>query len=572
MAMQEEVARVDSNINEEAVDPQVFTLAVKEVKQCLRLTNDSLLKICDDIEHATSRSVIKAVFRRLNSVTRIFLRLAPVERYDALINKALCELEPSPRLQTFLTSAASVQDAITEYKSTVLQDLAAIITRDQEDKRIHEEKDDALFSRFLPLPSSPEHEAQLPKKKRAFSEVDDPFSRIPKRSNVPALASLHLIPGGGADGQAQKKSVLVTRQKLRAAQLDPKGLLNLVDASTNALERTKQLEMLKTSGWLDRGNRKRSFANKLHDATAHVEIGLAGHIADDTLVFGQNVMSAPGFLSAKNISDIQNNCVDGKTTWKHQNAYAKMIIAGCINQAKRIVQKFDTVLHGSKPEVLIGETHEAIRKIFHSPEGREFFRDLDSTEPALVSAKDKVIMRVVEAVAPIIPLTLRDKALDGGYLRTALQFLGAAEFMFSQYESDVRTQANPNGIVGLSSAMHNEFERAVIFNDKLKPLQEFMNDMKGQYQTSLGLGSPFPKDFGGRTRQRENRRVRDRPSFTRNRFRYPRLEGGPQEQQERFVSSQGAGELPIRGRAPCYDFRQGTCRRGATCRFSHITN
>ena len=172
-------------------------------------------------------------------MTRIFLRLAPVGKYDALILKALCELEASPRLQTFFRSAASVQDALTGYKSAVLRDLAAIITREQEDNRIFEEKDDALFSRFLPLPSSPEPEAQLQAKKRAISDVDDLLLRIPKRSNVPALASLHLVPGGGADGQAPKKNVLVTRQKLRAAQLDPKGLLNLVDASTNALERTK---------------------------------------------------------------------------------------------------------------------------------------------------------------------------------------------------------------------------------------------------------------------------------------------------------------------------------------------
>ena len=106
--MQEEVARVDSNIDNEAVDPQVFDLAVKEVKQCLRLAGNSLLEICNDIENATSRSVIKAVFRRLNSVTRFFLRLAPVERYDALISRALCELDASPRLQTFLRSANSV--------------------------------------------------------------------------------------------------------------------------------------------------------------------------------------------------------------------------------------------------------------------------------------------------------------------------------------------------------------------------------------------------------------------------------------------------------------------------------
>ena len=144
--------------------------------------------------------------------------------------------------------------------------------------------------------------------------------------------------------------------------------------------------------------------------------------------------------------------------------------------------------------------------------------------------------------------------------------------MFSQYESDVRTQANPNGIVGLSSAMHNEFERAVIFNDRLKPLQEFMSEMKGQYQTSFGLGSPFPKDFGERDRQRENRRVRVRASFNRDQFRYPRLDGGLHGRQEPFVSGQGAEALPIRGRAPWHAFREGTCRRGAACRFSHISN
>ena len=70
--------------------------------------------------------------------------------------------------------------------------------------------------------------------------------------------------------------------------------------------------------------------------------------------------------------------------------------------------------HGSKPEVLIKETHEAIRKIFLSIEGREFFNNVDSTDEARISAGDKVVMSVIEAVAHIIPIALRDKALDGG--------------------------------------------------------------------------------------------------------------------------------------------------------------
>ena len=209
MAMQDEVAIIDSNVEEETVVHQDFGLAVQEVKHCLQLSGDSFPKICTDIESATSRPGIKAVFRRLNSVTQIFLRLAPANAYNAQIVKALCELEASPRLRTFLQNAASVQEAITAYKSSVLQDLAIIISRDQEANRVDDEKDDELFSRILPIPS-PEPDAQLPAKERAIADTDDLLVRIPKRSKIPALASLHLVPGGGADGQAAKKSVLVT--------------------------------------------------------------------------------------------------------------------------------------------------------------------------------------------------------------------------------------------------------------------------------------------------------------------------------------------------------------------------
>ena len=315
MAMQEQVALSGNKVEGEIDTTQaVFKLAVQEVRQCLRVTNDSFPKICSEIENAKSRTVIKSVFRRFNSITQILLRLAPAAEYDNLISRALCELKPSPRLQTFLVAPGSVREAITSYKSSVLQDLAAVIARNQECKRIDDEKDDELFSLFLPEPSSPEPDADEPSRKRAASEVDDLLQHIPKKTKIPALAALHLVPGGGADGQAAKKNVLVTRQKLRAAQLDPKGLLNLVNVSTNALERAKQLEMLKTAGLLQKNIRKTSFADRLQDANVRVDLGLAGQEAGDTLVFGQKVMSAPGFLSVKNVTDIQNNNVEGNTT------------------------------------------------------------------------------------------------------------------------------------------------------------------------------------------------------------------------------------------------------------------
>ena len=66
MSMQEEVALSGNTVEDKADDPQaIFKLAVKEVRQCLRVTKDSLPKICGEIENASSRSIIKAVFRRL---------------------------------------------------------------------------------------------------------------------------------------------------------------------------------------------------------------------------------------------------------------------------------------------------------------------------------------------------------------------------------------------------------------------------------------------------------------------------------------------------------------------------
>ena len=203
-------------------------------------------------------------------------------------------------------------------------------------------------------------------------------------------------------------------------------------------------------------------------------------------------MSAPGFLSAKNVTEIQNNNIEGNTLWRHQNAYCKMIIAGCLNQAKRIVQKFDTVLHGAKPETLTQVTHEGTKDILQSP-GRQFFSRSRQYEPESIKAGDKVAMKIVEAVAPIVPLTLRNKALGSGYLRTMLHFLGAAEFMLARYETDVRTQANPNGVVGLAAVMHGEFDRTIVFNDQLKPqtvggIYELHED---SVSNIIGVGSPL---------------------------------------------------------------------------------
>ena len=63
-------------------------------------------------------------------------------------------------------------------------------------------------------------------------------------------------------------------------------------SSTDALEKTKRLEMLKTAG-IDSSakNFRSTFADKLYAASLRLELGLGGHSAADTLLFGAKVLS-----------------------------------------------------------------------------------------------------------------------------------------------------------------------------------------------------------------------------------------------------------------------------------------
>ena len=254
-----------------------------------------------------------------------------------------------------------------------------------------------------------------------------------------------------------------------------------------------------------------------------------------------------------------------------------MMIAGCINQSKRVMEKFDEILYGQAPESLIEGTHKAIRELLVSSEGRSFLGNLDSLEEDDQTMCDSFIKRIVAAVPPIVPVTLRNKALDGSYFRTALLMLGAAELLFSQYETDVRKLANPAGVVGMCSYMHAELERSALYNDELKSLKDFMRDMTTQYQTSLGLGKSFPNDSSARKNRSRNRFTRGQSYIRPNRFVGRGLGRGLQMARTFFGVGTGdnvstdSSLFRGRGRGVCYGFQAGTCRRGNACRFLHLS-
>ena len=109
--------------------------------------------------------------------------------------------------------------------------------------------------------------------------------------------------------------------------------------------------------------------------------------------------------------------VDAKTTWRQQNAYVKMVIARCMNQARSIFVKFDEILHGPAPEKLVEETHKSVRKLLMSQECQVFHSSVGKTVKVAVAASDNFIRKLTEAVAPILPITLRSKSLDVGYFK-----------------------------------------------------------------------------------------------------------------------------------------------------------
>ena len=574
--------------------------AVKEVNRVLARTGDSLRAICAHIEGASSIEACREGFRRFNDIIRMFLVSAPVPDVEGQVIKAIRSLGPSERLESLLGSQPSVDKAITAYKTLTLKDLALALSRSNNPRVVSEEQDDDLFSRFLSQHSteatgprtthargvlSGEHIGVSDSRKRGSAHVADDSSLhvAPKKrkSKIPALASLSDLSGGDDLGGTSKKRTLLTREKLRAGMHDPRGLLDLAGPSTNALDRTKKLELLKSAGY-DFNNKSKSFSDKLNAATLRLELGLGGHSINDTLLFGARVLNLPGFLSRKNTSDIENNVVNGSTTWKHQDAYTKMIIAGCLEQAKRIFEKFDEVLYGPAPEKLVEETHSSIADLLASDDAKAFMGIADSDTSAENTDKEVFIKKIIEAVAPILPVTMRNKSLDGCYLRTALHLLGVAELVFSQYIPDVRSQANPAGVVGVCTAMHTELKRSAVLSDGLRPLDEFLREMRSQYQTCLGLGESFPNDkmVRGKRRSRGDQYWKGRAW---------RRSGNPSDLSGRgsvtsnlhehnpYMSStvrggRGRGltaSIPVRGRGDCYDFQAGTCRRGGACRFFH---
>ena len=66
------------------------------------------------------------------------------------------------------------------------------------------------------------------------------------------------------------------------------------------------------------------------------------------------------------------------------------------------------MIFGPAPEAIVEKIHRDIRSLLYSEECRSFMSDKDKTDDAAVKASDEFIKSIIEAVGPVIPISMRN--------------------------------------------------------------------------------------------------------------------------------------------------------------------
>ena len=295
MAVEQEVSNIlEGTVPDASEDgTKIVTQAKVEVARLLEVSSSSMLALCNAVEQAKSKATLKNAFRNLSSFTRILLGADPFGAHNDLVRDTIVSLQVSERLESLLTTVTPVNVALLEYKKAVVRDLAISIRRLEAKARVQDEMDAELLS-LLPDPILPESEeeaqAVVPShstaeiggdfsvRKRSISDVSDQQSK-PKKPRVPVLTSVEKISADDGIGGASKQRALMIRERLRAGQHDPKGLLDLVNTSTSALEHAKKLELRKSAGFIfNSTSKKLSLAEQFNAAAVRLDLGLGGSL------------------------------------------------------------------------------------------------------------------------------------------------------------------------------------------------------------------------------------------------------------------------------------------------------
>ena len=103
---------------------KAINLGTQRVRKLLREYGTSLPEICIMIESAENKNELKTAFARFNKVMWTMSLTAPLNDETGIIFKILEELKCSDKFCYFIMSAPTPQQAIVEYKTAIVEELA----------------------------------------------------------------------------------------------------------------------------------------------------------------------------------------------------------------------------------------------------------------------------------------------------------------------------------------------------------------------------------------------------------------------------------------------------------------
>ena len=89
-------------------------------------------------QHPLHRDELKKSFKRLNDIWGIFLGLELPPESEPLLLKAISGLNPGVKMSSFLATATSAAGALSGYKASVMSELATVIRKRVDMRRIVE--------------------------------------------------------------------------------------------------------------------------------------------------------------------------------------------------------------------------------------------------------------------------------------------------------------------------------------------------------------------------------------------------------------------------------------------------
>ena len=120
------------------------------MRKTLRESNESLYSVFEDIEYSETKEQVKFGFMKLNGLMRYLQRILSQRDSFNAIRNALQKLGVSEKFREHLIKNPTLEEAIVNYKTEVLQ-LFATQRRILEYEDLRNEKiDKELFNRFLP--------------------------------------------------------------------------------------------------------------------------------------------------------------------------------------------------------------------------------------------------------------------------------------------------------------------------------------------------------------------------------------------------------------------------------------